>query len=146
MRASKKRVFPLILLFVFLFSLFGFYLFGSKENESHTLYLTLRRARCDNALALRLTDGEYTGTLDGTPCKILSVRCEPSVCYAYENGESRRYTSCLFSDVTLTLTLEGSVRNGMPYADGTFLSLGKRVHLSSAAFYGECEIISLKVG
>lgn len=146
MNQPKKWLFPTLLLLIFAISLSGFYLLRKKNDESLFATVTLRCARCDNALVTRISFGGFDATIGGAPCRILSAEPTPSECFEIKNGAPLYFSSRLFSDVIFTATLRAISRDGALYADEVFLSPGGRVLLSSARFHGECEILSVKVG
>ena len=141
----RRRSFWLILLSVFSLSLFGALLFRGKASEPALATVTVCARFCDNALAEVLESKEAEGTLDGAPCRILSVTKEASTVVKEESGAPVRFSSRLFSDVFFVLETEAVVKDDLPYAADAFLSPGKRVLLSSPLFYGECELLSVKV-
>ena len=142
----RRRNFWLILLSVFSLSLFGALLFRGKASEPALATLTVCARFCDNALAETLHRDETAGTVDGAPCRILSFAVQASTVVKEENGAPVHFPSRLYSDVFFVLETELTVKDGLPYAADAFLSPGKRVLLSSPVFYGECELLSVKVG
>ena len=142
----SRRAFFLILLTAFSLSLLGALVFKEKAPEPKFGTLTLCARFCDNELVEALSTGEAEGTVDGAPCRILSVRTEASTVTREEGGVPLSFPSRLLSDVFFVLEVELTVKDGLPYAADAFLSPAKRVLLSSPFFYGECEILSIKVG
>jgi hypothetical protein len=131
---------------VFILSLAGGRLLRADTAQSETLILTVKAVKCDNAVARALDGGECVATLDGALASLLSYRSEPSPISEQANGVFYRYPSELFSDIYFTLSVDAAVREGVYYADGVFLSLGKHATLSSPLFYGNVEIVALEVG
>lgn len=142
----KKRFFLFAAPLVFALSLFGAYLFKGEDATPHPATLEIRYRHCDNALAAEIPQSAFDATLGSTPCRVLAVRKEPTRCAEQKNGSLLYYDSLLFSDVIFTVSAEVTLREEMAYASDDFLSPGKRVTLCSPVFYGECDIISLKVG
>lgn len=141
----RRWFFLLILLFVFLLSLFGALLFKRKAPEPKIATVTVCARFCDNALAQALKIKDAEGTVDGAPCHIRSVRTQASTITKEEGDVPVSYSSRLQSDVFFVLETEVTVKDGLPYAADAFLSPGKRVLLSSPIFYGECELFSINV-
>lgn len=146
MRASKGLVLSLAVFLVFSLSLLGAFLGRDKKDGARNATLTLRYGRCDNALALCIPTDAFDATLGGGVCRVLSSASAPSKCCEIKNGVPLYYPSRLFSDLSFTVSVKVTERDGALYADGVFLSPGGRVLLSSAHFHGECEILSVKVG
>lgn len=145
---SKRRI-RLLCLFaaaVLLFSALGALLLRRDTDNTVPIVLTVKNAHADNALALSLPRGTFAATIDGIPCRILSFSAAPSELCEVKDGDPFPYPSRLFSDITVTLSVEATVREGVLYAADAFLSVGKRVLLSSPVFYGFGEITSIKVG
>lgn len=141
----RRRSFLLLLLSVFLLSLFGGLIFRGKAQTPSLATVTLCARFCDNALAESLSCEEESATVDGAPCRILSLSVRASTVTREEGGVPVRFPSRLASDVFFEIETEVSVKDGLPYAADAFLSPGKRVLLSSSVFHGECEILAVKV-
>lgn len=146
MRASKGLFLSLAVFLVFSISLLG--AFWGREKRDGTLYatLTLRCGGCDNALIARIPTDAFDATLGESTCRVLSSAATASECCEIKNGVPLYYPSRLFSDLTFTVSVKVTKRDGALYASGVFLSPGGRVLLSSTHFHGECEILSMKVG
>ena len=145
MTAIKKPCFLLLLLSLFVISLLGYTAFREKTPEPRVASILVRVRYCDNALADAVEEKVTVASIDGAPCKILSLSKAPSTVTKEEGGALVSYPSRLFSDLSFRLFAEVTVKDGMPYAEECFLSVGKKILLSSPVFYGECEILSIDV-
>ena len=144
MKKRKTRLLISALVLILLLSVLGTLLLKGKSPSPIPLTVKVRCAHVDNALALSLSSRQANASLDGEECRILSVFSAPSEISEMKGGSLISYPSKLFSDVTVTLSVRATPRDGLFYAGEVWLSPAKRVLLSAPTFYGYGEILSVQ--
>ena len=142
---KKNRLFLLLLLTVFFVGVSGRLLCKAPPRETAAFLLTVRSSAEDALVLSHLSTEPTDATLDGIPAKIslLTVRAAERT-RVLPSGGVTQYRSQLFSEVEITLLLEGELREGRLFANGLYLPLGKRAVLESPNFIITVGVMEIK--
>ena len=125
----KKRLFPLLLLLVFLAGVAGHLLLRPEKEETRPYTLTFSMENVNNILLYSMPKEGDTLFLMGSKATLLSLSHTPRVLHERSSGETVTRHSRLYSAVTLTLAISASEQNGRLSVGGKALFLGDTVTL-----------------
>ena len=129
-----RRLYPLLLLAVFLIGCLGHLLLRPKEEVSSPYYVTFSSENVNNLLLYSLPNLGETLCFSGISGRVTHISHAPCTLFARREGESISYVSLLYSDLKITLSVSASQKNGRLSIEGKPLFLGDNVTLLGTHF------------
>ena len=142
----KKHLYPLLLLAVLLLGCVGHLLLRPKEVPETPYFAAFRIENANNLLLYSLPEaGDRLAFFDvsGT---ILEIAHTPHTVRGRSEGELLSRPSTLFSELTVTLLVQGHEKEGRFYLGERLLTLGEEVILSGENFSVCAHFVSFKTG
>ena len=130
----KRRVYPFLLVAVFLLGCLGHLLFRPKPPASAPCLLTLEVENANNLLLYSLPDVGDTVCISGISGKIVQAESTPRTLYERERGELFSRSSLFTSNVTFKVKVDASMKDGRLSLGAAPLFLGDTVTLSGNNF------------
>ena len=129
-----RRLYPLLLLAVFLIGCLGHLLLRPKSEAIFPYYVTFCSENVNNLLLYSLPEEGETITFLEVSGKITHISHAPSILSSRRDGESIRRASLLYSDIKITLSVSASQKDGRLSFGEKALFLGDSVTLSGKQF------------
>ena len=130
----KRRLYPLLLLAVFLLGCLGHLLLKPKKEALFPYFVTFTSENVNNLLLYSLPNVGDALSFSGVSGEVLEIYHTPTTLHLRSEGETHARTSRLFSNVTLRLRIAAGEVGGRLTVGGAPLFLGDTVTLSGSRF------------
>ena len=133
-KKTNRILFPLILIFVFLFGCVGHWVGKPPPNKESFYTLTVIHENVNNALLSSLPKEGDTLFFGKTECKLSRIEISPTLLCFRDKGTMLQTESSLYSKVSFSLTLLAHEKDGRLYLDARQLPLGESDILTGENF------------